>query len=40
MCCVRAQAATEINVAFLVDNAEIEPAVRALHDLLLERPSG
>jgi aspartate kinase len=31
------QAATEINVAFLVDNAEIAPAVRALHDLLLDR---
>jgi aspartate kinase len=30
------QAATEINVAFLVDDAEIEPAVRALHELLLE----
>jgi aspartokinase len=30
------QSASEINVAFLVDNAELEPAVRALHDLLLE----
>jgi aspartate kinase len=34
------QAATEINVAFLVDEAEVEPAVRALHELLLARPAG
>jgi aspartate kinase len=30
------QSASELNVSFLVDNAEIEPAVRALHELLLE----
>jgi aspartate kinase len=29
------QSASEINVAFLVDNSEIEPAVRALHRMLL-----
>ncbi len=29
------QSASELNVAFLVDNAEIEPAVKALHRLLL-----
>ncbi len=28
------QSASEINVAFLVDNREVEPAVRALHDML------
>jgi aspartate kinase len=30
------QSASELNVAFLVDNDEIVPAVRALHELLLE----
>jgi aspartate kinase len=30
------QSASELNVAFLVDNAEVAPAVRALHELLLE----
>jgi len=30
------QSASELNVAFLVDNDEITPAVRALHELLLE----
>jgi aspartate kinase len=30
------QSASELNVAFLVDNEEISPAVRALHELLLE----
>jgi len=29
------QSASELNVAFLVDNSEIKPAVTALHDLLL-----
>ncbi len=29
------QSASELNIAFLVDNTEIEPAVRALHALLL-----
>lgn len=34
------QAASEINVAFLVREDEIAPAVRALHDLLLEPSAG
>lgn len=33
------QSASELNVAFLADNAEIEPAVRALHEMLLGSPS-
>ena len=35
-----AQSASEINIAFLVDNSEIEPAVKALHRLLLEDLDG
>ncbi len=31
------QSGSEINVAFLVDNAEIEPSVRALHKLLIDK---
>jgi aspartate kinase len=33
------QSASELNVAFLVDNAEVGPAVRALHELLLDSPA-
>lgn len=32
------QSASEINIAFLVDNNQIEPAVRALHTLIVETP--
>ena len=35
-----AQSASEINIAFLVNNSEIEPAVKALHQLLLEEQAG
>lgn len=30
------QSASEINIAFLVDNSQIEPAVRALHSLIVK----